>query len=293
MKALLNRGLLALLLASAACQSAGVDDSYLLVDADSTLPVPLTEVAQQLAQADVVFLGELHDSHGGHRFQREMLAELYQLRPDLILSLEMFERDVQESLDAWLAGALDEDEFLETARPWSNYREHYRPMVWFAKEQGLRVLAANVPRPLASRVAKEGLPSVQGEAHLPREVFVGGPEYRRRFMETLHHHPGADLDPEKAERWFAAQCLKDAAMAESIFHALGEAGEAAPLVVHLCGRFHSDAGLGTAEQLARLRPDLQFGLVTMVEAKALTTIPEPVPRGEAEWVVVVRPAPKK
>jgi uncharacterized iron-regulated protein len=72
---------------------------------------------------------------------------------------------------------------------------------------------------------------------------------------------GAEKDEAALERIFAAQCLKDSAMAEGIADALALAP--GPLVVHWCGRFHSDAHLGTVERLAWRRPDLRIAVVTM------------------------------
>ena len=64
------------------------------------------------------------------------------------------EADNQDKLDKFLAGALSEEDFLATARPWPNYRTDYAPLVNFAKEKKMPVVAANVPRFLAAHVAK-------------------------------------------------------------------------------------------------------------------------------------------
>ena len=75
----------------------------------------------------------------------------------VILSLEMFERDVQPSLDAYLAGTMPEEEFLKGARAVAALCDRLRPLVEFAKAHKLAVVAANVPRRIAADVAKVGL----------------------------------------------------------------------------------------------------------------------------------------
>src|SRR5262245_51421631 len=134
-----------------------------LVATASGATATLEAAADDLATFDAVFLGEIHDSDAGHRVQLELTELLLVRRPDLVLSLEMFERDVQGALDDYLAGRSDEAAFLAAARPWPNYREHYRPAVELVRARRLPVLAADVPRPLAARVVEEGPTAVLGE----------------------------------------------------------------------------------------------------------------------------------
>ena len=111
-----------------------------------------------LAEADVVFLGEQHDDPASHHMEWRILRDLTKMHSGCqALSLEMFERDTQRTLNAYLRGELTEDEFLAASRPWPNYPADYRPLIELAKAEGLPVVAANIPRPLASRVAKQGL----------------------------------------------------------------------------------------------------------------------------------------
>ena len=97
---------------------------------------------------------------------------------------------------------------------------------------------------------------------------VSDGEYKRRFLDVMSEgHGGAGgSEPDAAflERVFAAQCIKDDTMAESMALAMAEAGEPAPLVVHWNGRFHSDFGLGTVERLRRRVPDLNIAVVSMM-----------------------------
>lgn len=78
----------------------------------------LEAMAAELARADVVFLGEQHDDPGTHAMQRAILEAVSRRRPDMILTMEMFERDVQPALDRYLAGETAEEALLAAARPW-------------------------------------------------------------------------------------------------------------------------------------------------------------------------------
>ena len=104
-----------------------------------------------LSYADVVFVGEQHDDPNTHRLELAVLDGLARRRGNIILSLEMFERDVQAVLDDYLADRMTEEAFLKASRPWPRYQTDYRPLVEFAKRRGWSVVAANVPRPPAKR----------------------------------------------------------------------------------------------------------------------------------------------
>lgn len=258
---------------------------WVAVDTRSGETVTLEQMADELAAADVVFLGELHDSPVGHGLQTELLALLAERRPEIVLSLEMFERDVQPELDRYLAGEIGEEAFLADARPWPRYAGDYRPAVEWARAAGRPVLAANVPRPLAKRVAEEGLGAVVGEPHVPHFVDHADGEYRERFDATMSGHGGVDED--SMTRYFAAQCLKDEVMARSIATALRGEHRGA-LVVHLCGKFHSDFGLGTVERLRRRAEELDVALVSMRRGSRDPASLSDEDRAAAEFLWLVR-----
>jgi len=263
----LNRSttLLALALAasSLACSAAGIRGaSYAIVDTGSGERVEFDAFIDRVADADVLFLGEQHDNTTCHELQHWTTLALAKRRP-VALSLEQFESDVQGTLDAYMAGEITEASFLERSRPWSNYTEHYRPTVEWARAEGVHVIASNIPRPLARKVARgrwEEL-GVIGSVDSPWALNVNEPEYRARFEVAMGNHGGtesADLDD-----WFAAQCVKDDRMAEAIAHHLKDAGETSPLVIHWCGRFHSDYRLGAVSRLAMRKPELKIMTVSM------------------------------
>ena len=113
----------------------------------------LGELLDAAARSDVVVLGEVHDDPVGHALEAYVLAKLAARRP-VALSLEMFDADVQPVVDDYCCGLVSERDFLLDARPWDNYATDYRPLVEFARQCGLRVLAANAPRRYVSAVGR-------------------------------------------------------------------------------------------------------------------------------------------
>lgn len=256
-------------------------------------------LAARAAEANVVFFGEFHDDPGTHRLQHALLEALARRGVDVVLSLEMFERDVQQRLDDYLAGRIDEDEFLDGARPWSNYATDYRPLVEFARSQGWPVLAANVPRPLAARVAREGLATldtleVEARPWIAREMHCPRDEYFERFAEAMGQHSVETQSAKEMEamtwRFYEAQCVKDETMAESIAQAL----ESMPgrVIVHMNGSFHSDFGLGTVSRLRSRAPDAETMILSALPIEDLDWPPITENAGRADVLVfTVRQGP--
>src|SRR5687768_3740546 len=231
-----------------------------------------------IARADVVFVGEQHDDPNTHRLERALLDGLARRRGDIILSLEMFERDVQDRLDQFLTGKLPEAEFLASSRPWPRYATDYKPLVDLAIARQWPVLAANIPRPMASEISKAGIEALASKSDTEKAWVARegqcrtDDEYYRRFKDVMGGHTGAS----EMYRFYAAQCLKDETMAESIATAWSTAAAskpgAHPLVVHYNGSFHSDYGLGTASRVKRRLPNAKTVVVTMIPVADLDTV---------------------
>jgi uncharacterized iron-regulated protein len=222
-----------------------------------------TLISRIAKDADVAFLGEFHNDPGTHVLQAAVLEGVKRRREGkVVLALEMFERDVQPQVNAYLAGSTDEATFLAQSRPWPNYRTDYRPMVEFAKAQSWPVIAGNVPRRLAQVVARRGLVALDSipesdKPFIARENVCPRNEYWERFRETMGDMSGhgMQMSPDQLEamvwRTYEAQCVKDEAMAESIINARTTHNT---LVIHANGAFHSDYRLGTAERVKRRDP---------------------------------------
>lgn len=216
-------------------------------------PASLDDLVAAASEVDVVFVGERHGDVSAHRLQLALLEALLKegTHPDrqLILSMEMFETDVQLVVDEYLAGFISEDHFLAAARPWPNYRRNYRPLVELAAHAGIDVVAANAPRRYVNRVARLGREALDdlpegSAALLPPLPYVGPSEaYASEWNQRMHAlaeghgqtpvdavrnqgahgHGGEATAHENAgqeDPALQAQALWDAAMAYSIHRAL-------------------------------------------------------------------------
>jgi uncharacterized iron-regulated protein len=254
--------------------------SYALVRTDGVpAPLALDAAVDVLAGYDVVFLGEVHRHAGVHHAQMALFRELHGRHPAISLSMEQFERDQQGVLDEYLAGKIGESTMADRITVWANYGTSYRPLVEYAKEHRLPVIAANAPAMVVRCVGLEGVsflarmkPEQRPWAAAALNLQEG--PYRDKFMGFATGDAGHGGDPdaapaakrapsEQAVRAFAAQVTRDDTMAESI--ALHLQKNPDRKVIHLTGHFHSDAFLGTVERLKLRMPDLKIAVVTPIE----------------------------
>lgn len=256
--------------AAAPAPAAEKAPAVLWIDGAAQKAVSTAEMLDGLKEYRVIFFGEFHDSQPIHDAELDVLKGLHDLHGDkMVLSMEMFERDVQTTMDDYLAGTLSEELFLSQSRPWPQYMTAYKPMVEFAKEKGIPVLTGNIPRRMAAAYAKAR--SLDGVAaadkrYLPKVHAAGSDAYRTKFAATMagmNDMPGGMKVPEAMiQPMFMAQCLKDDAMAESIAEYLDVHGDA--IVYHVVGNFHSEGHLGAVEKLHGLRPDLKIAVINAV-----------------------------
>ncbi len=240
--------------------------------------VSLADIIQASVSDDVLLVGEEHDDMIGHAFEIELLEAAYEVIGSgqgggrtVLLSLEMFERDVQYVLDEYLAGLISESHFLRSTHPWPFYEERYRPLVEAAKANGSPVVAANAPRRYVSRVTSEGpeslwVLSADAKEFLPPLPFPGpSNRYREQWdalmAEEMDEMPASDGGHEVSQNAIHSQALWDASMGYSISQALVR--NLAGFVVHFAGSFHVASDTGIPETLADYRPGTYVTTVVM------------------------------
>src|SRR5687767_13445535 len=139
------------------------DQSKYKIFDSSGNPATFEHIINSIKASDVVFLGEQHDDTVAHWLQMQIFKsgfDKYRNERKIVLSLEMFERDVQIVLDEYLKDLITEKKFLDDSRPWGNYKTDYRPLIEFAKENKLEVIAANAPRRYVNMVSRLGRSSL-------------------------------------------------------------------------------------------------------------------------------------
>ena len=245
--------------------------------ANSKQAIDTLQVAAELQDYDVIFFGELHNHPGIHLAQMELFAQLHRFNSNISLSMEQFERDTQAVLDQYMAGEIGEEVLIEQARAWKHYRSSYSPLVEFAREHELPVIAANAPKQMVVCVGRAGLKvldkySAEERQHVAQTIHTAEGAYRKKYFAFLNQdsahksHIGDDeskkIMEQMQQRSFEAQTVRDDTMAESIAHHLQQ--HPGRQVLHLNGNFHSSGFLGAVERLQWRMPDLNVAVIDVI-----------------------------
>ncbi|MBS9991922.1 ChaN family lipoprotein [Vibrio alginolyticus] len=222
--------------------------------------IALSKLPIELQQADVILIGEWHTHAGVHRFQTDMLKQLTSYDRSLALSMEQFTRDKQPVVDAYLRGEIGEQYLMKQANAWPNYESDYRPLVEFAKQKNLPVIAANAPKSIVRCIGRQGLDYINKldddqRMFIAQAINTGSSPYKEKFMASMHHGK-----PEQTEKQFAAQVTWDETMAESIVSYLDD--NPGLQIVHVAGKFHTEQGLGTAASILSRNPSLKVIVIS-------------------------------
>lgn len=266
------------------------EETFILSPAGDT--VSLGDLTSNLMDYDVIFTGEEHDAKAAHEAELAIFTSFAEQDSNLVLALEMFERDVQDVLDAYLVGEIPEDTFLARSRPWPNYQTDYRPLVEFAKANKIPVVAANVPRRAAAAAARSGEVSNevvgQDSIWLPDTLHLDSEEYHERFAAAMEGMPqGGPMGSLSVDALYKAQVLKDAVMAASLEPWLCRR------ILFFCGRFHADYHLGIPYQLQKNHPDLKIAVITLASASEGLSAGNRARIADFIWVYSPQPSAKQ
>lgn len=253
-------------------------------------PAKIEQIVDELNNADVIFLGEQHDDPTAHAFQMEIFRrafEKYGKERRVILSMEMFERDVQLVVDEYLQDLINEANFISASRAWGNYKTDYKPLVEFAKANKLPIIAANAPRRyvnIVSRKGREALNALSPQAKswlAPLPYAAASEAYSKKFGALMS---GAGMH---SPNLLDSQSLWDATMADSVAKSLNENKRA--LVVHLNGGFHTENRLGTVEHLLKYNPKARVLVVTMKSAENFPNFDRSKDENAGDFVILTDP----
>jgi uncharacterized iron-regulated protein len=250
---------LALLWAVTGCAAASPHTETPAIGATPALDLKalsdLDTLIDRLADTRVVFVGEQHDRYEHHLTQLEIIRRLHAQHPELAIGMEAFQQPFQSYLDAYVAGELSETELLRNTEYYSRWGMDFRlyaPILRYAREQRLPVVALNLPREITRQVGRGGMESLsaQDRAQLPAEIDRSDAEYERRLLDIYDGH--SHDNGQSFERFLQVQLLWDEGMAQRAADYL-TAHPGQRLVV-LAGNGHLAYGSGIPQRLLRRQP---------------------------------------
>jgi uncharacterized iron-regulated protein len=264
--------------------------------ADETTPEMLVAA---VSRADVAFVGEDYGDRETHRVERWLFDTVSKVRGDVTLALEMFGRDVQEPLEHFQMGHLDDSELAAEARAWPDYTTTYKPLLDLVVGAKWPIVAANAPGAIVDAAMASGADVLKSRGADEASLFArdiqcatSGEHFERfRRMTGTPGTPSVTpaADARSLERAYFAECLKEETMAESIAkaYAIASVGGKSPLVISLNGRFHIEYGQGVVERARRRMPGRTLVTVAIVPIATLESASASEPR-RADFTVFVR-----
>ncbi|WP_456406446.1 ChaN family lipoprotein [Thiolapillus sp.] len=238
----------------------------------------LAEIMPLLAQKRVVYVGEAHTRYGHHLLQLEIIKGLHAQGWDFAIGMEFFQQPYQWVLDAFVRGELSENEMLRQSQwyqRWQYDYRLYRPILQFARQHRIPVIALNVPKELTGKISEKGYAGLSAEerARLPREIDTSDEAYHRRLHAVFKQHSGRD--EKDFERFKEVQLTWDEGMAQTVADYLQQHPDKKMVV--LAGAGHLRYGSGIPNRVNRRIP-VDYAIV--LPSDKLETAP-----GLADYVV--------
>lgn len=202
---------------------------------------------ERLSGAAIVLLGEVHDNAEQHRLRLALLRRAFAAGWRPALAMEQLDREQQPAIErARREKPGDAQHVIDLAAPANGWDwDFYRPFVALALEFDVPLVATNVSRADAKRIAREGYaavfePARLAELGLDRPIESAWQAAQEREIDVGHCH----ALPHASWRSMArVQFARDALMAELLRE------HAARGVVLLAGNGHVRRDLGVPRWL--------------------------------------------
>lgn len=153
-----------------------------------------------IPRLEALLLGEVHTSAADHAWQLATLEAVRQQRSRLSLGLEMIPAARQAVLDRYSTGAIDEATLLRQVgwqEVWGHDPDLYLPLLRWARQQGVPLLALNAEPDLVRRVRRQGLAGVPvAEREGLGTPAAASPAYRQRLQRSWQGHRAFATTPE-------------------------------------------------------------------------------------------------
>lgn len=179
--------------------------------------ISLVKLIDELKQARVVFIGEVHDDRGHHQFQLDVIKGLREAGARVAVGVEMFSDDWQPALDRWVEGKIPLLDFVAIyQRNWTIPWSYYDALFLYARNNRIPLLALNPPKELVQKVFRQGFSALSPQERklLPEGVNCEVDTSYRRFIRSMFAEHGND--PRMFDHFCEAQLVRNRTMAKHL-----------------------------------------------------------------------------
>jgi uncharacterized iron-regulated protein len=249
------------------------------------------DILKAAKNADIIFFGELHKNPIAHWMELELTKDLFTDKgTNLVLGAEMFEVDNQLLINEYLSKMIRKKDFEAEAKLWPNYRTDYAPIVDFAREKGIRLIATNIPRRFAALVNNKGFEGLDSINAMERGMIAPLPI---KYPDTLDCYAGIvknvgdGMPAHMTANLGKAQALKDATMAHFLMKNGAFEGKT---MLHFNGSYHSDnyeSMVWYVKQAIRKTSfDLKILTISCIEQENIDTISK-TDAAKADFIIII------
>ena len=223
--------------------------------------VNLPQVIGKIADKRIIYVGENHDNYANHVVQLKVIKQLRESGRHLAIGMEMFQRPFQSVVDRFISGAIEEKTFLkdtEYFKRWGFDYYLYKPILDYAREHKIPVVALNIEKEIVDAVAKKGIDSLPAElkAKVPSGMDFSNVEYKTSLKKIFAEHP--TMQEHGFDFFYQSQILWDETMAESASNYLTSNPDKQMVV--LAGNGHLTFGFGIPQRAYR-RNNLSYAIL--------------------------------
>ena len=179
----------------------------------------MADIERRLQHARYTLLGEVHDNSDHHRLRRNLIAAQIRAGRRPAIAMEQFDREQQSALDRAIAEAPRDAGRIRVDSRFNDQGWHwpdYAPIVSLALDNGLPLVAANLSRAEAFRIATSNAAAVLGEQTVAAlGLNLPLPQPAQRKLERVIEDGHCGKAPARIlPGMVAAQRARDAVMAQ-------------------------------------------------------------------------------
>ncbi len=213
------------------------------------------------SDSKIYFIGEIHDNFAHHYNQLNFIKELHEKYGKMAIGMEMFQVPFQSVLDDYVSGKINEIEMLEKTEYFDRWRfdyKLYKPILDYAKNNKIKIIALNAPKEATDNISKTGLDNLTDRKFIASEFDFTNKKYEAFLKEIFKRHKSSSV----FKFFYQVQLTWDETMAETAAKYAEEHPDEALVII--AGNGHLRYGYGIPDRFKK-RTGLDFVVVLQDE----------------------------
>lgn len=188
-----------------------------------TEPKYFDALTPRLLESKIIYASESHTNFTHHLNQLRVIQNLYKYNKNITIGMEMFQKPFQPFIDEYLKQNIDLNTFLKQTQYYKNWRydyDLYKPIIDFAQQNRIPIIALNASRQLVREVGQKGILKIKDKTQLPQRIDQSNIDYKEDLSEIFAQHEFKPISKtennNKKDFFFQSQLIWDETMAQSI-----------------------------------------------------------------------------